>query len=312
MNQFKIDTQQGLTSTPKFLFSKYFYDEIGDKLFVDIMNMPEYYLTRSEMEIFKDKTTELINSFDLNNEPFELIELGAGDGTKTIHLLRELLEKSFDFQYIPIDISQNSLDKLSDYLKIELEELSFFPLNGMYFQVLEKLRDVKKRKIILFLGSNLGNLLDEQASDFLSKLSASMNPNDVLVLGLDLIKSKEIVLPAYNDKSGITEAFNLNVLSRINKEFKANFILDKFRHAPEYNEETGVATSYIESLDAQDVLIEDWNQTIHFEKGEKIHTEISRKYNISILEKLISKTDLKLTHLIMDEKGYFADFILKK
>lgn len=312
MNQFKIDTQQGLTSTPKFLFSKYFYDEIGDKLFVDIMNMPEYYLTRTEMEIFKDKTTELIHSFDLNNEPFELIELGAGDGTKTIHLLRELLERSFDFQYKPIDISQNSLDKLSHYLKIELEDLSFFPLNGMYFQVLEKLHHVKKRKIILFLGSNLGNLLDEQASDFLSKLSASMNPNDVLVLGLDLIKSKEIVLPAYNDKSGITAAFNLNVLTRINKEFKANFNLDKFRHAPEYNEETGVATSYIESLDAQAVFIEDWNQTIHFEKGEKIHTEISRKYNISILEKLISKTDLKLIHSIMDEKGYFADFILKK
>lgn len=312
MNQFKIDTQQGLTSTSKFLLSKYFYDEVGDKLFVDIMNMPEYYLTRSEMEIFKDKTTELINSFDLNNQAFELIELGAGDGTKTIHLLRELLNQSYDFQYKPIDISQNSLDKLSHYLKIELQDLSVIPLNGMYFEVLEKLHHVKKRKIILFLGSNLGNLMDDQASNFLSILSDAMNPNDVLVLGLDLIKSKEIVLPAYNDKSGITAAFNLNVLSRINKEFKANFNCDKFRHAPEYNEETGVATSYIESLDAQDVFIEDWNQTIHFEKGEKIHTEISRKYNISILEKLISKTSLKLTHSIKDEKGYFADFILKK
>ncbi|WP_026777499.1 L-histidine N(alpha)-methyltransferase [Polaribacter sp. Hel_I_88] len=312
-NIFKKEVQQGLDSTPKKLPSKYFYDKIGDALFVKIMNSPEYYLTRCEFDIFKNKTHELINSFDIQKDSyFELIELGAGDGLKTKELLKVLVNENYNFDYFPIDISSNALSLLKENLKSEIPKLSIKTLQGDYFKVLDTLKTSKNPKIILFLGSNIGNMNDELASKFIYNLGDNLNSGDKLLLGVDLIKSEEIVGPAYNDSQGITAKFNMNLLDRINKELEANFNINQFKHHPEYNEEEGIAKSFIMSTADQSVEIKAIGKKYHFKKGEKIHTEISRKYNDDLIKKIISKTDFSLKTKILDSKAYFADYVLNR
>ncbi|MBD3637587.1 MAG: L-histidine N(alpha)-methyltransferase [Crocinitomicaceae bacterium] len=311
LQQFKKDVSDGLNSDPKTLPSKYFYDETGDDLFVQIMNMPEYYLTRCEMEIFTEQTEHLINEFDLNtDEPFELIELGAGDGSKTIKLLQRLLERGHNFHYNPVDISANALQGLEDMLAEKLPELKVKKQRGDYFGVLSSFKGDTTKKVVLFLGSNIGNMRDEKASDFIYRLGANLNPGDILLMGVDLIKPTEIVLPAYNDSNGITAKFNLNLLKRINRELGANFDLDNWSHAPTYSEETGIAKSFLRSDVDQEVYVEGIGQDFFFEEGELIHTEISRKYNDEILKDIISDTNFYYKSKIQDSRKFFADYIL--
>ncbi len=313
LDQFKKDVLEGLSKENKSLSSKYFYDKKGDELFQQIMAMPEYYLTRAEMEIFTTKAMEIVESFGIDKlTKFELIELGAGDGTKTIRLLEELLKEKYDFEYIPIDISQNALDGLVQMLSEKLPTLSVTAMQGTYFNILSKLKERNEPKIILFLGSNLGNLLDEEASKFLYELGASMHTGDKILLGLDSIKQKEIVLPAYNDAAGITREFNLNLLDRINRELDGNFNREQFEHLPYYEEKEGIAKSYIESLVEQSVEIKSLNKIFHFEKGEKIHTEISRKYSEEILAKILIPTDFEILQIHTDSKQLFSDYLIEK
>jgi dimethylhistidine N-methyltransferase len=312
-NNFLNDVDKGLSSTPKYLLSKYFYDKKGDALFVDIMNMPEYYLTRAEFDIFKNQTQNIIEALQLNkNTFFELIELGAGDGTKTKELLKVLDTENYDFNYVPIDISQNALEQLKQSVNKELPNVKTKTKQGDYFNVLASLKQSNHPKIILFLGSNLGNLSDAQAEDFLSKLSDSLRPNDKVLLGLDLIKSRDIVLPAYNDSQGITKRFNLNLLDRINNELGADFDTNAFIHQPEYTEEEGIARSYIVSTTNQNVTVKSLNKTFHFMEGERVHTETSRKYNDSILNSYLKTTSLQVIDKLMDSNTHFADYILDK
>ena len=312
-NTFKNDVQDGLESVPKTLPSKYFYDKKGDALFVEIMNLPEYYLTRCEHDIFKNKTDELIQSFDIDTGCyFELIELGAGDGSKTKELLKKLVAENYNFDYYPIDISKNALHLLKQNLTKKIPKLSVRTQQGDYFEVLDSLKVSKKPKVILFLGSNIGNMQDALAGEFIYKLGSNLNKGDKLLLGVDLIKSKEIIGPAYNDSKGITAAFNLNLLDRINKELDGKFNLSNFTHVPEYDENEGVANSFIESTAKQIVEIKALGKSFNFEKGEKIHTEISRKYNDELIHKIIKKTDFTMKSKIMDSAAYFADYILTR
>ena len=312
MNQaFIQDVDKGLSATPKQLLSKYFYDEIGDELFVKIMNMPEYYLTNCEYEIFTQQAKDIIQAFDVAGKPLDLIELGAGDGTKTIELLKELQGKS-DFTYMPIDISQHALDQLSQRLAKEVPNIKASPLLGDYFSVLGDIQNSDNCKVILFLGSNIGNMLDHNARRFIKQLGERMNPKDKLLLGVDLKKDPNIILPAYNDAQGITKAFNLNLLTRINKELGGNFDINRFDHKPRYNEDAGMAESYIESLTDQDVSITATGKTYHFSKGEQIHMEISRKYDEATVNDIIGDTGLYIKQKFTDSRQYFADFLLEK
>ncbi|MGL1888383.1 MAG: L-histidine N(alpha)-methyltransferase [Reichenbachiella sp.] len=311
IEQFKQTVDEGLRKTPKQLPSKYFYDKKGDALFVKIMQMPEYYLTRAEHEIFRDKTNDLIESLGLcSSEHKELIELGAGDGTKTFELLNALREVEYPFEYCPVDISKNALNLLESAVNKQCPGLKVTPLQGDYFEVLEKLKDSDHKKVVLFLGSNIGNLHDDQASQFLKLLRDTLNVGDKLLLGVDLLKSKDIVLPAYNDKEGITREFNLNLLHRINRELDADFEVESFEHRPEYDEEIGIAESYLESLQEQTVRI-NGTGVYTFKKGERIHTEISRKYNDAILARILEGTGFTITAKLMDQNELFADYILE-
>ncbi len=310
---FKKDIDQGLTATPKTLPSKYFYNKKGDALFVEIMNLPEYYLTRCELDIFKNKTQELIDSFGVKPDAyFELIELGAGDGTKTKHLLQSLATQHYDFDYFPIDISSNALHLLKNDLHQELPDVSVQTQQGDYFEVLATLKESHKPKVVLFMGSNIGNMTDDLAHQFMLKLSNNLRPGDKLLLGVDLIKPQDIVLPAYNDSKGITAQFNLNLLDRINKKLGGNFDLNQFKHQPEYNDQEGIAKSFILSTADQTVTIKEIGKTYHFKEGEKIHTEISRKYNDALIESIIRDTSFIVGTKLLDSKAYFADYILKR
>lgn len=313
IDQFKIDIDNGLSKENKTLPSKYFYDKKGDELFVEIMNLPEYYLTRSEFEIFNLKSVDLINKLELETDTyFELVELGAGDGSKTIELLKPLVEKEFQFKYTPIDISANTLEVLEKNIHKQLPNFIVHKLAGDYFNKLSLLKQSSHRKVILFLGSNIGNLTDEQSSLFLTEIANHINKGDKLVLGLDLRKSKSIVLPAYSDQSGITKAFNLNLLKRINETLDGDFEINKFSHLAEYEEEEGIARSYIVSNEEQEISIKALNRVYKFKKGEKIHTEVSRKYDNDILEKIITQTQFNIIGKLTDKKDYFADYILEK
>lgn len=311
--QFLQDVEEGLSSNPKFLSSRYFYDEAGHNLFVEIMNMPEYYLTNSELEIFQTQSTQLIESFGFSKSThFELIELGAGDGTKTKELLKELLDQGYNFDYLPIDIAQAALDDLQATLALELPDLSIKPQCGDYFEVLASISFSKKPKVILFLGSNMGNLKDQESHEFLYGLGSHLETGDKILLGLDLIKSKEVVLPAYNDAQQITARFNLNLLRRINRELGGNFDLDGFVHAPEYSENEGIAKSFLKSTLRQSVEIKALDKVFEFKAGEKIHMEISRKYSDEVLGKILDDTDFEISGKFTDAKGYFADYILER
>jgi len=313
IEQFKKDVKEGLKKTPKSLPSKYFYDKAVDALFVQIMNMPEYYPTKAEFEIFSDKSEEMINSMALKPDSFfELIELGAGDGTKTKELLQTLLNGKYDFEYLPIDISPTSLDHLESNLSQEFPALQVRKKHGDYFNVLETLKENQHPKVILFLGSNIGNLSDQQSASFIKQIGANLKSGDKLILGVDLIKSEDLVIPAYDDPHGITRDFNLNLLARINTELGGNFDLSGFEHAAEYTSEEGIARSFLISRIDQHIHIESLNKSYTFKKGEKMQTEISRKYNDEILAKILKKTDFKITNRLTDSNSYFADYILHR
>lgn len=312
-NTFLNEVRHGLSQPSKYLPSHYFYDPAGDKLFQQIMEMPEYYLTDSELEIFRDQSENVIKSFGLKkNEDFELIELGAGDGKKTQHLLKALLNEGYQFSYCPVDISSNSLEMITTRMQKLFPTLEIKPKQGDYFHVLDDFFTSHKPKVILFIGSNLGNMSDELATTFLGNIAQNLKSGEKLLLGLDLIKSKDIVFPAYADAAGITSKFNLNLLQRINSELGGNFIIENFEHAPEYSEKEGIAKSYLKSKVQQTVYISDLDQSFDFDANELIHTEISRKYNDEILQSLLQNSNLKISHQFLDSKKYFADYILTK
>jgi dimethylhistidine N-methyltransferase len=309
--EFLQEVEQGLSKKEKSLPSRYFYDAKGDELFVKIMNTPEYYLTRAEHEVLREQTKSILSATGLLKSSFRLVELGAGDGTKTLELLKELNSKA-DFTYMPIDISSNALQNLEGRIHKELPNVSVEPKQGEYFSVLEDLHRIDEPMFILFLGSNLGNMLDDRAHTFIEHIDQVMSIGDALLLGLDLKKDEKIILPAYNDSSGHTKDFNLNLLHRINSEFGANFNVDAFGHAPRYDSDQGVAFSYIQSLKDQDVRIDALDKIFHFEAGELIHTEISRKYDEDILNNILAGTGLSINRVFTDSKNYFADYLLKK
>lgn len=304
---FAQHVEKGLSANQKHLSSMYFYDKKGEALFRDIMNLDEYYLTDCEMEILKIQGYEIAQA--IGNEEIDIIELGAGDGIKTKELLKHL---NFDkVTYSPIDISEQAIIDITKKMKDWLPHLNIKGVCGDYFKMIGDFQSNRK-KVILFLGSNLGNMTDDQAKGFLKQLSHVMNPGDSILLGLDLIKSENIVLPAYNDSKGITAQFNLNLLERINKELGGNFNVTQFEHLATYNEKEGIAKSYIRSKIDQTVFIEENENSYHFQKDELIHTEVSRKYDLDIIRKIIDGTSLHLKFQFTDHRQYFTNLIFTK
>ncbi len=309
---FEKDVTEGLTAFPKSLSSKYFYDKKGDKLFQDIMAMPTYYLTNSEYEIISSQKEAISDAFK-GIHGFDLIELGAGDGKKTKVLLKHLTQEGIDYTYLPIDISQNVLDELKNSVEKEIPGIDIRPQQGTYFEVLEDLANYNTRKkVIMVLGSNIGNLLHPKAIEFLANIRKGMNANDLLFMGFDQKKNPQTILDAYNDQEGITAAFNKNVLHRINSEMDANFDVDQFLHWEVYDPETGTAKSYLVSKKEQRVQINALELDVHFNAWETIHTEISQKYDDDVVHWLASEAGLQIADQFIDSKGYYKNYLFEK
>ena len=310
---FAADVYKGLSDFPKHLSSKYFYDERGDRLFQDIMQMPEYYLTNCEFDILSQYKDEIVEIFSNGASSINLIELGAGDGKKTKILLENMTRRELDFKYIPIDISQNALDSLESAIEEELPSVQVEARQGTYFEVLEHLSNYNhSRKVILFLGSNIGNLLHADAVNFLRQLQEVMGSNDLLFVGFDQKKNPQTVLDAYNDPAGITEEFNKNILKRINNELGGNFDLDNFLHWEVYDPETGTAKSYLVAKKSQTVYIKSLDLEVEFKAWETIHTEISQKYDHDVIDWLAKKAGLSIVGEFSDPKKAYKDYIFKK
>lgn len=305
-DHFKKDVLAGLLKTQKKLPSKYFYDKTGDSLFQKIMEMPEYYLTKCELDIFENKTSALANLIVPKNEPFDLIELGAGDAVKSTFLLKHLIERNFDFTYMPIDISGNILNVLETNLSQKLPELNIQCLEGEYFEMLKKATSYSKRKkVVLFLGSNIGNMEMNEAQEFCISLKENLSAGDVVVIGFDLKKNPHTILNAYNDQQGITAEFNLNLLKRINRELNADFNLKSFEHYQTYDPKTGACRSFLVSMKHQQVKID--NELIVFGENELIDMEISQKFSHQDIQEICERSGFKIIGEISDSKNWFLD-----
>ncbi|MEN0052956.1 MAG: L-histidine N(alpha)-methyltransferase [Mucilaginibacter sp.] len=308
-DQFYTDVITGLSSSPKRLNSKYFYDAVGDKLFQDLMNNPEYYPTNCELEIFSKKTAEITDAIITDGNAFDLIELGAGDAMKSTYLLKYLLAQKAEFTYLPIDISDNVISYLTITLPVTLPGLNITGLNGEYFHMLEKAAAISpRRKVVLFLGSNIGNMPVNDALEFCRELRRHLSPGDMVLIGMDLKKNPKVVLAAYNDKEGITKRFNLNLLERINRELNGNFDVSKFDHYPTYDPETGACKSYLISTVDQQVTIGD-KETISFLKDEYIYMEISQKFTPQQAAQMAESAGFKQVDEFFDSKKWFTDAI---
>lgn len=310
---FKNEVFNGLSSFPKHLSSKYFYDKKGDKLFQEIMAMPDYYLTRCEFDIISNNTTEIGELFRENEKGLDLIELGAGNGKKTKVLLKYMVENNFNFTYKPIDISENAVEMLSKNLSQEMPTLPVKAEVGEYFEVLERLKGFNRRKkVIMVLGSNIGNLRHPKAIEFLTRLQDAMLPEDLLFMGFDQKKNPQTILNAYNDETGITAAFNKNILTRINRELDGNFEVEKFKHWETYNPETGTAKSFLVATEAMQATVGKIQLSISFDQWETIHTEISQKYDDKIVNWLAKEAGLKIETSFGDKKEYYKNYAFKK
>jgi dimethylhistidine N-methyltransferase len=310
--EFAQSVNEGLSRKHKNIPSRYFYNAQGDALFQQIMELPGYYPTKCEYEIFDRQKSDILKSI---NQPggFNLVELGAGDGYKTKLLLKHFLEAEANFKYFPIDISGDVLKELKAKLNQEMPQLNVQTFNHEYFRAVEEINKLNdKPKVLLFLGGNIGNFTTKIARSFFSRLEAIMQPGDKLLCGIDLKKNPRIILNAYDDDSGITAKFNLNVLQRINEELGANFNLENFVHYPNYNPVNGECRSYLISQKKQKVHIGALDKSFSFEAAEAIHTEISKKYSLKDIERLATKTGFKVQHNFTDTKQYFVDSLWQK
>jgi len=276
---FAEEVRRGLTSDPKTLPSKYFYDDLGSRLFEAICCLPEYYLTRAEREILHTYAAEITGDLVADSrQPIRLIELGSGNAEKTRYLLEAALARQGDLHYIPVDISAEALQSSFHGLMHEYQQLQITAIAADYFAAVEWMtaESIPGGKgysnVVLFLGSNIGNFDPAESRTFLTEIRRVLNPGDALLLGADLKKGADVLVPAYDDELGVTAAFNRNLLVRINQEFEADFDLSKFEHMAMYNQAESRVEMHLVSREPQEVRIGALNLTVRFDWRESIHT----------------------------------------
>lgn len=303
-SDFKQDILHGLRSPQKSLPSKYFYDEQGDALFQQIMQMDEYYLPGCEREIIENEVKKIAEILLESAIHWNIIELGAGDGTKTICMLKGLLDHGVSVEYTALDISPNVLEINSNNIKQALPELKMKTVPGNYYRTFHTIPGKATHNLIIYMGSNIGNYSLTGAQKFLHWLKMGMTEHDFAMIAFDLKKHPKTILDAYNDTAGITKAFNLNLLVRINRELDANFIVENFDHYPYYEPLTGTTYSFLVSLEDQKVTID--GNIISFAKHEVIHTEISKKYSLPEIGKLAEDSGYKIIEHFLDHRQYYT------
>ena len=300
---FAEEISSSLIGNSKFISPKFFYDKKGSDLFEKICTLSEYYPTRTEIDILKNLSIELPSYLD---ETFRLVELGSGTSVKTRLILDIFTSLQDTTEYFPIDISE-ILTESSEQLLKDYDGLHITGIIDTYEGGLEFLKNYDDRKnLIIFLGSSFGNFSPNAGCEFLKKINSTMKSGDLFLIGLDLVKDKQILESAYNDSLGVTAQFNLNVLSRINDELDADFNLDNFLHYSIYNKEDQRIEMYLKSLVRQSIIISKSNLLLNLEKNELIHTEYSHKYSLDQIRKLLENVGFKINHVWLDDKKYFS------
>lgn len=312
LSELAIDTINGFSASPKYHYSKYFYDDKGSRIFQNIMNMPEYYLTNCEEEIFRTQKQDIFESIKTGSEKIDVIELGAGDGMKTKILLEHFDKNHADFTFMPIDISEEAINILVSDLNKNFPQIKVDAKVGDYFQMMEEINEYDSApKLILFLGSNIGNYNESESIAFFSHLREVMNLKDKLLIGFDLKKDPRIILDAYDDPHGHTAAFNLNLLRRLNDELGANFDMENFKHHEAYNPQTGTAKSFLISLKRQSVFIKELSKTFEFDQWETVYTEISQKYDSKMIHSFAAQCGFEVVRNFTDSRQYFMNSLWK-
>ena len=287
----------------KFIDPKYFYDKKGSDLFEKICSLPEYYPTRTEISILKQLRDELPSYLDEN---FRLVELGSGTSVKTRLILDILVKLQDTTEYFPIDISE-ILTESSEQLLKDYDGLHITGLIDTYEGGLQFLKNFDdKKNLIIFLGSSFGNFSPNDGCEFLKKINSTMKSDDLFLIGLDLVKDKQILESAYDDSQGITAEFNLNILSRINDELDADFSLKNFLHYAIYNEKKQRVEMYLKSLVNQSVIVSKSNLLLNLEKNELIHTEHSHKFTLSQISELLGSTGFQIKQTWLDDNKHFS------
>lgn len=301
---FARDVREGLTATPKRLHFAYFYDEAGSRLFDEICDLPEYYLTRAESEILSRRASEIAALFDGD---VDLVELGSGSARKTRLLIASLLATRPSLRYLPIDISQTILEESSRALLDDFPRLEVVAVAAEYRAGVRRLQAERGRqKLILWLGSNVGNFDRGDGARFLGEVREAMEASDRMLVGIDLRKGPEELERAYDDAAGVTARFNLNLLTRINKELGADFDLAHFRHRARYVEPLGRIEMHLVSERDQRIYLPSLSLSIDFARGETIHTENSYKYSLAEIATLAREGGLHVLQTWFDAAGRFS------
>ncbi len=298
----------GLSSQPRRLPPKLFYDAAGSRLFDQITETPEYYPTRTERAILKKYAGAIVEQAGNN---LTLVELGAGSASKTQVLIEALLRRQLRADFYPVDVSSSALQGALATLNGHFPHLRISPIVADYTHRLPHLKSLSGRKLVLFIGSTIGNFEPEEAEQFLKSVRRSLNPGDAMLIGFDLIKNADVLHAAYNDAQGITAAFNKNVLARINRELNGGFDVDAFAHVAFWNARKSRIEMHLESLYEQTVWIQDLGRSFHFTKGERIHTENSYKFNLHSIKQLLRRSGFTLEMSWTDPKGWFAETLAR-
>jgi L-histidine Nalpha-methyltransferase len=302
------EVYSGLTSFPKRLNPWLFYDEEGSQLFEKITELPEYYVTRTERGIFASYANEIISAASAQQN-LTIIELGAGTATKTGLLLSAAVRSQGTVLYQPIDISATALDQACQRIPEEIPGVTVLPRVANYTEGLNLVEAGGCRKLVLYIGSSIGNFEPEHARALLKSIRRQLAPGDSLLLGVDLVKDLRLLLAAYNDTSGVTAAFNKNVLARMNRELEANFNLKRFRHRAIWNREKSRIEMHLESLIAQRVSLSALELDIAFVHGETIHTENSYKYTHEGVLRMLASASFQLHSAWNDSENWFGVFL---
>jgi len=306
--EFARDVLEGLSNKPRQLFPKYLYDPLGSQLFEAICHVDEYYLTRAERQILTRHADEIVASIP---ECRTLIELGSGSAEKTRKIIEALMRKQRELLFIPVDISASALEESSRSLLQSYPSLTIRAYAADYFDGLAAIKPLDGGPaLVLFLGSNIGNFEQAEAVTFLRAIRSVLRKEDALLLGADLKKDRATLEAAYNDSLGVTRAFIVNELARINRELGGNFDLWAFGLRSVYNEKAGCVEVYLESLRSQSVTIRRLDLTISFAAGERMHMENSYKYSVDDLSRLATESGFELTSTWLDDQKRFSSNLL--
>jgi L-histidine Nalpha-methyltransferase len=297
------DIIDGLRQIPKTLPSRYFYDDRGSELFEQITDLPEYYPTRTEQTILDTYVSEIVEL----TRACELVELGSGSSRKTHTLLTAYSQLEDPLHYYPIDVSAGILHATALELLELYPQLKVCGVAGTYERALAKLPPrVIENRMLMFLGSTMGNLDDRSCDLFLTQVQQALQPGEFFLLGVDLQKPIDILEAAYNDSQGVTAAFNLNILSHLNHRFGGDFQIDNFAHLAFFNTAASQIEMHLKSLRTQSVKLAVLDLEISLQTGETIHTEISRKFNLPALTDTLTTHALKPLKTWTDSQSWFG------